>query len=196
MKLADGKWHRTSTRVHDVDEAKERALDIYYEARAKQRANLPPTSRRFSSVAEMAIRQMEEELATDRGKSVYQSYITALRNVLIPYFGRMHVDSISNDAMAEFEQWRRELWDKMPAASTVTTHNSALKRVFDIAVQQGWATPTTLPTLTPKGSRHPALRRARRRNPPPIRAAPEAQRSCRPRTTPRNSKPRSTPWTA
>ncbi|WP_367984708.1 tyrosine-type recombinase/integrase [Spiribacter pallidus] len=153
MKLADGKWHRTSTRVHDVDEAKERALDIYYEARAKQRANLPPTSRRFSSIAEMAIRQMEEELAADRGKSVYHSYITALRNVLVPYFGRMRVDSITNDTMAEFEQWRRELWDKMPAASTVTTHNSALKRVFDIAVQQGWATPTTLPTLTNKGKK-------------------------------------------
>ena len=60
IKLADGKWHRTTTREHDLERARERALDLYYEARAKQQANIPANSRRFSNVAKLVIKQMQE----------------------------------------------------------------------------------------------------------------------------------------
>ena len=83
VKLADGKWHRLTTREHELDPAKERALDLYYEARAKQQANLPAASRRFSNVAKLVITQMEAELAAGRGKSVYRTYISVLNNTLM-----------------------------------------------------------------------------------------------------------------
>jgi integrase len=42
---------------------------------------------------------------------------------------------------------------KEPAASTITTHNAALVRIFDIALQHGWITRSTLPSLTNKGTK-------------------------------------------
>lgn len=151
VKLADGKWHRLTTREHELDAAKERALDLYYEARAKQQANLPAASRRFSNVAKLVITQMEAELAAERGKSVYRTYISVLNNTLIPYFGRMNVDTITPKVMTEFEQWREQQTNKPIPASTITNHNTMLNKVFEVAVQHGWASREKLPTLTNKG---------------------------------------------
>ncbi len=151
LKLANGKWHRTTTKKHDLEEAKERALEIYYEVKTKAENKIPQVSRRFSNVAKMAIEQMQEELDAGRGKVVYKAYIAALNNLLIPFFGKLNIDNITPKKMTEFENWRREQSDKEPAASTITNHNSALNRVFDLAIQHGWATTNTLPTLRNKG---------------------------------------------
>lgn len=151
IKLKTGGWHRATTGKHDFEEAKERALELYYEMNAREKTGLPQVSRRFSQVAKLAIKKMEDELANGYGKSVYRSYIQALDNVLIPYFGKYHIDNITPKIMREFDVWRKKHYKKAPAASTVTTHNSALNRVFDAAVQRGWMQQTAVPTLSNVG---------------------------------------------
>ena len=126
VKLADGKWHRQSTREHKEADAKEKALEIYYDARAKAKNNLPQATRRFSNVAKMAIEQMEKELNNGRGKVVYTHYIAAINNYLIPYFGKMKMDNIDVERLNDFERWREEVIGKAPALSTLNTHNSAI----------------------------------------------------------------------
>ena len=115
VKLADGKWHRQSTREHKEADAKEKALEIYYDARAKAKNNLPQATRRFSNVAKMAIEQMEKELSNGRGKVVYTHYIAAINNYLIPYFGKMKMDNIDVERLNDFERWREEVIGKAPA---------------------------------------------------------------------------------
>ena len=153
VKLDNGEWHKTTTKRIEQEEAKERALEVYYEARARSKSKLPQVSRRFSNVAKMAIHQMEDELKHGNGKVVYKAYLSALNNLLIPYFGKLNIDNITPAKMKDFETYRVEALQKEPAASTITNHNSALNRVFDLAVQHGWATRSSLPELKNKGKK-------------------------------------------
>ncbi len=95
IKLNDGTWYRTSTKRKDIAEAKERALELYYETRARAENKLPQNSRRFSNVAKLAIQQMQDDLDNGRGKVVYKAYISSLNNILMPFFGKLNVDSIT-----------------------------------------------------------------------------------------------------
>jgi hypothetical protein len=153
VKLADGKWHRQSTREHKEADAKEKALEIYYDARAKAKNNLPQATRRFSNVAKMAIEQMEKELNNGRGKVVYTHYIAAINNYLIPYFGKMKMDNIDVERLNDFERWREEIIGKTIALSTLNTHNSAMNRIVDLAVQHGWMMRSSMPPLKNKGKK-------------------------------------------
>jgi len=153
IKLDDGKWHRASTKEKEQHRAGERALELYFESRARSQSKLPQVSRRFRSVAKLAIQQMEDDLKAGRGKVVYKAYISSLTKTLIPYFGNTKIDNITPAKLEAFATWRREQYEKEPPASTITNHNSALGRIFDIAVQYGWATRNSLPQLINKGKK-------------------------------------------
>ena len=156
LRLDDGTWHRVSTKTGDIDEAVDRATVLYYEARVKAQNKLPQSTRKFASVAKASIQAMEEELRHGRGKVVYSAYIGVIHNFLIPFFGKHGVDSITPEKLNQYEAWRRQKMGKEPAASTITTHNAALARVFDIALQHGWITQSTLPALQNKGKKSEA----------------------------------------
>jgi hypothetical protein len=97
--------------------------------------------------------QLEKELEDGGGKVVYKTYLSALNNVLIPFFGKRHINNITPKAIKEFEIWRREYYGKEPAASTITTQNTVLNRIFETAVQHGWAVRNSLPKLSNKGKK-------------------------------------------
>ena len=153
LRLDNGTWHRVSTKTADLDEASDKARALYYEAKVKADNKLPQSTRKFASVAKAAIGTMEDELIHGRGKVVYSAYIGVIHNFLIPFFGKYAVDSITPAKLNDYEAWRREKMGKEPAASTITTHNAALVRIFDIALQHGWITRSTLPSLTNKGTK-------------------------------------------
>ena len=153
LRLDDGTWHRVSSKTADLDEASDRAKVFYYEAKVKAKNKLPQSTRKFASVAKAAVAAMEEELIHGRGKVVYSAYIGVIHNFLIPFFGKYVVDSITPAKLNDYEAWRRDRMGKAPAASTVTTHNAALVRIFDIALQHGWITRSTLPSLRNKGTK-------------------------------------------
>ena len=153
LRLDDGSWHRVSSKTADLDEASDRAKVFYYEAKVKAKNKLPQSTRKFASVAKAAMAAMEDELIHGRGKVVYSAYIGVIHNFLIPFFGKYAVDSITPAKLNDYEAWRREKMGKAPAASTVTTHNAALVRIFDIALQHGWITRSTLPSLRNKGTK-------------------------------------------
>ena len=74
IRLSGGNWHRVTTGERVLEDAKEKAIDLYYEIRANKKNNLPPVSRKCSSVAKAAIAQMERELETGVGKKVFKDY--------------------------------------------------------------------------------------------------------------------------
>ena len=151
-KLDDAKWHRISTKQVNVQYAGEVACDAYDRARFLREANVPVTTRRFDAVANLAIGELEQQLAAGSGKSVYHSYIAAIKRYLIPYFGKYNINTIGYEQLKAFDVWRRQQMGKQPVKSTVTTHNSALNRVFDEAVKRGWLGAGQLPQPLNTGS--------------------------------------------
>jgi len=84
----DKKWHRTSTGEKDQKAAAAAALRLYYEAEVKRENKLPVNTKRFGSVAKQVVQNMQDELKAGEGKSVYNSYISAINGHLIPFFGK------------------------------------------------------------------------------------------------------------
>ena len=101
-KLGDLRWRRTSTGAKDVKEAGKAALRIFYEGEVKRENKLPLDSRRFGSVADAVVNQMQDELAAGIGKSVFHSYIFAINGYLKPYFGKHGIDKITPALLHKF----------------------------------------------------------------------------------------------
>jgi integrase len=86
------------------------------------------TSKRFNDVAEIAIQNMQNEMIHGGGKVIYKDYIGALRKYHIPYFDRTYITSIDQDKILAFEGWRIEAAGRVPAKSTILTHNAAFSK--------------------------------------------------------------------
>ena len=157
FKLKTGVWHRFSTSETELKRAKEVACETFDHARFKQKEGRSGVSKRFDSIAKQAIAEMQELLENDLGKKVYTDYISAIKNHLIPYFGNKHIDNIGPEEYRDYQQYLSRRSKKQLPKSTITTHNTALNRIFDIAVTNGWLGKSQVPILKNKGA--PSARR-------------------------------------
>ena len=146
-----GKWLRNTTKEAKLKEAKRVAVDLIGNAKYRERNDLPIVNKRFKSVANLAIKRMNELIGVGQGKPTYKQYIQAINKYLIPYFGRHNIDKIDYVAMMKFQAWRKERMVKEPSQSAINTHNSAMNRVFDEALMRGYITKLQIPNLENKG---------------------------------------------
>ena len=146
-------WVRASTKKRDLNEAKESAREIQYEAKIRAKNNLPIITRRFKHVADSAIARMEKDIKDDRGFRRFNDYVRVLKLYHIPYFGKYQITIIDYGLLNKFDTWRAKKMGKAPSLSTIHTHNAALNRVFDEAVAGGYLTESTRPTLTKTSDR-------------------------------------------
>jgi integrase len=146
-----GKWKRFTTGTPDLKKAEQIACDRYDEAKVLSKKNIISDTRRFKGVAELAITEMTIELDSGYGKKSFVDYIQALNNYFIPYFKNMNVDSIDYKKLKEFDDWRKNKVGRELAKSTITNHNSALKRVFKVAIDRGWIHKVQIPELKNTG---------------------------------------------
>jgi hypothetical protein len=151
---ANGKWERTTTKCEDLTDAKSKAVELVTNAWFREKNDLPIVSKRFKAVATLAIRRMEDvqksvnaNAAPIRGQATYKTYIQAINRYLIPFLGNHNIDKITNPVMYEFAKWRIVEMGKVPSASVINNHNSALNRVFDEALERGYMTKFQLPLL-------------------------------------------------
>jgi integrase len=140
VKLANGTWHRFSTKTEDQDRATEVAMKFYYTAEDRLKNKLPQSTRKFRRVAEFARNRMQSELDAGGGNIVFKDYITAINKYLIPYFGSYDIASIDTKSLIKFGKWRTQELGRKAHHSTINTHNTALNRVLDEAEQRGWIT--------------------------------------------------------
>ena len=148
-----GKWLRVTTKQSDLDKAKEAARDLYMRARFRNEEGLPVVSKRFSQVAELAKKRMDDALKAGEGKTVFKDYIIAIDNYLTPFFGKYNITSIDYALVGQFAAWRKTKMGHEPKASSISTHNSALNRIFDEAMQHGYMTKSQVPELKNKGAK-------------------------------------------
>jgi integrase len=147
----DGRWIRCSTKEKDLNKAKEVAKDRYLDAHYRVKHGVPAQSKRFKDVAKLAIDRMQKAVDSGEGKKVFRDYIQATNNYLIPFFGNRHVDSITYQVIKEFTEWRSNQTTRAPKASTYSTYNSALNRIFDEALMHRYIAKTQIPVLENKG---------------------------------------------
>lgn len=145
VKLADGSWHRFSTKTESVERATELAMKFFYTSEDRLKNNLPQSTRKFRRVAEFARDRMHEELTSGGGHVVFKDYITALDKYLVPFFGNYDVANIDAKALVEFGKWRTAQLGRKAHHSTINTHNTARNRVLDEPEQRGWITPAIRP---------------------------------------------------
>jgi integrase len=153
LTLDNGKRIVRSTKTEDFEQAKERALELYYDTRARIKNKLPAQTRKFKHVAEFAVQRMQNELDDGYGKQAYKDYISALTRWLIPYFGSTDIDKIDLAALTAFDQWRTQQHSKPFSQSGINNHNAALNRVLDEAELNGWIVKSMRPTLLNKGTK-------------------------------------------
>ena len=148
---ADGKWHRATTKCEDLDKAKQKATDIVLEAMFKEKNQIPIVSKKFSAVASLTIRELKDLLSNNVGKVVYNDYIRAIENYIKPFFGKYNIDAIDYKLLVKFNEWRIKQFKRIPNASTINTHNAAMNRVFDTALERGYITKSKIPILRNEG---------------------------------------------
>jgi len=152
-KLKDLKWHRTATKHVNLKYAAEVACEAYDRARFLFAENIPVSSKRFDVAADLAVEEMRRQLAAGVGKSVYNDYITAITKYLIPFFGKYNINTIGYEELQAFGAWREKEMGKKPVASTVTTHISAMNRVYDVAIERGWIAQQQVPKIKNTGAK-------------------------------------------
>lgn len=145
------KWIRNTTKEEDLNKARLIAEDIVNDARYREKNKLPIVSKKFKHVANIAIKRMQDLLAIKQGKVTYKHYIQVINKYLIPFFGNYNVDKIDMQVISKFMFWRVEKMNGMPSHSAINTHNSALNRVFDVAIELGYMLATQVPKLENKG---------------------------------------------
>jgi len=154
IRLSSGSWHRVTTGERVLDDARDKALELYYEIRVNKKNNLPPVSRKCSSVARLTIAHLERDLEIGVGKKVYKDYINFITRFFIPFFGRRSISSITQNLLIEFDEFRAEKLGKYPSASTLNTHNSAMNKVFQIALDNHFVVKSQLPVLRNSGKKN------------------------------------------
>jgi len=153
FKLKDLKWHRVATKHVNIQFAAETACEAYDRARFLFDEKIPITSKRFDSVADIAVDEMEKQLKAGVGKSVYNDYISVIKKYLKPFFGAKAINTIGYEEIKKYSDWRTVQMKKPPVASTVTTHISAFNRVFDCAVERGWIAAAQVPKMKNNGEK-------------------------------------------
>ncbi len=165
---ANGKWARTTTKKEKLADAKREAMEIIVRARVLEKEGTLVISKRFKTVANLAIKRMNDEVEGGQGKVTYKRYIQAINGYLIPFLGAHNIDKIDYALLSRFGIWRREKMNeaviaynnanpktpksiKEPSQSVINTHNSALNRVFDEALMRGFMTKTQVPHLENRG---------------------------------------------
>lgn len=148
---AAGRWRRISTKAKELKDAKAAATELYLDARYRAKYGLPVQSKRFEDVARLTIERMKKELDGGEGRVVYRDYIQAIENYLIPFFRNRHIDTLERRDIECFSAWRIERMGREPTASTLGTHNSALRRIFDEAMMGGYMANSQVPVLENKG---------------------------------------------
>jgi integrase len=72
VKLADGTWHRFSTKTDDQQKATETAMKFFYTAEDRLKNKLPQSTRKFKQVAKFARDRMQAELDAGGGNIVFK----------------------------------------------------------------------------------------------------------------------------
>jgi integrase len=151
-KLADGTWHRVSTRKASLELAIAVACDMYDQARYRQRLGLAHKAHSFAQIASLTLADLRREIDARKTKSSLNDYASIIERYFIPYFGDRMLEQLSHADVHEFESWRDRQMARQPKTSTLNNFTSAWNRVIATAVDRGFISERVpVPKLTSRG---------------------------------------------
>lgn len=152
FKLADGKWHRFSTRKASLENAIARACDMYDEARYREKLGLAHRTHSFAQIAALTLVDLRKQIDASTGMTAYHSYATCIEKYFVPYFAERKLEELTHTDIVEFELWRDRQMTRKPKSSTLNNFTSAWNRVIATAVERGYLSERVpIPKLTSKG---------------------------------------------
>lgn len=110
---------------------------MYDEARFKERIGMPIFSRRFDTVANRCLQDIDREIQAGIKAHTNKDYRRVINKYFIPFFGSYTVENINEQVVSDYEHWRNNEMGITPKVSTLMTHASAYSRVIKSAVQRG-----------------------------------------------------------
>jgi len=146
-------WQRATTNETNLNAAIVKARELQIDAEVLKRNNVPIATRYFRNVAKLAIEKMEDEIARGVGKVIYNDYIQVINKYLIEILGKRKINNIDYAALNHLDAERIRIMRKQPSQSTLLTHNAALNKVFEMAIDRGWVSATNIPKLSTKGNK-------------------------------------------
>jgi integrase len=153
-RLADGTWHRVSTRRASVEHAIAVACDLYDEARYRQRLGLAHRAHTFAQIAAITAAELRRKIDASSGKTSNHDYLSCIERYFVPYFGERHIEQLTNSDIVQFEVWRDRQMQRKPKASTLNNFTSAWNKIIDTAVAQGFISERVpVPKLTARGEK-------------------------------------------
>lgn len=153
-KLADGSWHRASTRKASIEFAATVACEMYDEARFRQRLGLAHRTHSIAQIAAETVAELRRDIDLGRGKVIYKDYIACIERYIAPYFAEKQLEQLTSADIAEFELWRNRQMRKQPTHSTLNTFTSAWNRICTTAVTRGWISERVpVPKLSTMGAK-------------------------------------------
>lgn len=153
-RLADGTWHRVSTRKASVEHAVAVACDLYDEARYRQRLGLAHRAHTFAQIAAITAAELRRKIDATTGKTAYHDYLSCIERYFVPYFADKRIEQLTHTDIAEFEVWRDRQMRRKPKASTLLNFASAWNRIVDVAVRHGFISERVpVPKLTTRGEK-------------------------------------------
>lgn len=135
--LKSGKWKKFTAKTDNLEEAKKFAEVQYGVIRTLEGRNDYYDGKKFGQVADLTIVELEEDLRAGTGKPTYNDYIRVIR-LYKEQFGGKHIQNIKYQDLVEYHRKRTSQLGRKQKRCTINLHNTALKRVYDTAVQRGW----------------------------------------------------------
>ena len=145
------KWQRKTAGTDDVDAAKIVAEDWVADIRAAERRGFPLVSKKFKAVADLVSAECVQHAKDGTGAKLYAQFPAIIERYLNPFFGKYNIDAINSPLITRFHGWRREQVGRELKQSTQNTHNIALGKIFDKAIELGYMTDFMRPSLKNTG---------------------------------------------
>lgn len=153
-KLADGKWHRVSTRKASVENAVSVACLLYDEVRFRQKLGLAHTAQTFAHIADETLAELRQQIDIKDTRGAFDSYVTCIEKYFLPYFNDRRLEELTHKDIVEFEVWRNRQMNKKPKASTLNNFASAWNRLIKTAIDKGYLSENAkIPRLSTQGEK-------------------------------------------
>lgn len=153
-RLADGTWHRVSTRKASVEHAVAVACDLYDEARYRQRLGLAHRTHSVAQIAAVCCAELRTKIDGSTGKTASHDYLSCIERYFVPYFGEKRLEQLTHTDVREFELWRDRQMRRKPATSTLNNFTSAWNKLIETAVARGYISERVpVPKLTARGEK-------------------------------------------
>lgn len=156
------RYLRRSSKTTNFAEAKKIAIKEWNKLCFRQEEGLAVFSKTFGEVAQAVLEEQEERVKRGIITEGHWSYRrVVIQRYLIPYFGSMQVNAVSQNKVNDYWKWRQDYWlsekhqaemkagrkSKSPSYSTLQHDVQIIRKIFHYAEDRNWCDKKDIPQV-------------------------------------------------